>query len=311
VIGIASAYVSPSGVDGFSKLIRAGEKPQVRLVAGLDGFVTSPTALEMAIDRGWDLRLASAQRPAIFHPKMVVGGAAFTARGGIDKASCLYMGSANLTRSGLNENVECGLFSTTPNEARSGSDAFSIFWRSGRRASRSVIDRYATLFARHNRARQPFDLDILGIGDGEGSGEAFSHEHACVAWAGLESFTGDYVLQVEFPRKAGRVLKGIADRLGSPAKLPTMCVDGKARPMMYRYYEQNGMFRLNIPNDVPGVRWARDHHAGVAVVGMSSPHANSLQLEIVRPGILMHEVISRSRSLGTLGRTSTRLYGWY
>ena len=39
--------------------------------------------------------------------------------------------------------------------------------------------------------------------------KAISEAAASVAWAGLQSFTGEYNLQVEFPKEAGLVLQRI------------------------------------------------------------------------------------------------------
>lgn len=71
------------------------------------------------------------------------------------------------------------------------------------------------------------------------------------------------------------------------------------------------MFRLNVPNDVPGVQWARDHKDGLAIVERGLPGGAPLRLRLLKPGADLSEVVGRSAALGTWGRTSTRLYGWY
>ena len=70
------------------------------------------------------------------------------------------------------------------------------------------------------------------------------------------------------------------------------------------------MFRLNVPNDTPGVDWARQNRAGVAVVEVDEP-SGEISFRIVRPGDELDEVVGRSVALGTWGRTTRRLYGWY
>lgn len=69
------------------------------------------------------------------------------------------------------------------------------------------------------------------------------------------------------------------------------------------------MFRLNVPNDVPGVDVARVLRSGVALV--ERDQNVDLQLTLIPTGGTADEVMARSYALGTWGRTTTRLYGWY
>jgi len=134
---------------------------------------------------------------------------------------------------------------------------------------------------------------------------------AGAAWAGLESFTGDYQFQVEFPQAAGIVLNRIIGG-SSSSKVPILCTtDNTVREMTYRYYTDNGMFRLNIPNDTPGVHRARKSHKGIALIEVSERPDVIAQLTIVPPGRTLEQIIRRSTLLGTWGSTSTRNYGWY
>jgi hypothetical protein len=57
------------------------------------------------------------------------------------------------------------------------------------------------------------------------------------------------------------------------------------------------------------VDWARANKAGIAYVEHDDEDA--LSFEIVPPGQALIDVMDRSLALGTWGRTSTRLYGWY
>ena len=89
-----------------------------------------------------------------------------------------------------------------------------------------------------------------------------------------------------------------------------LCADGEVRTFKYRFYEHNGMFRLNIPNATPLVAWARENKQGIAYVEYSEGRG-ALYFEIVPPGQPMMDIVDRSLVLGTWGRTPTRLYGWH
>ena len=188
------------------------------------------------------------------------------------------------------------------------------------------LQAYERYFAQRNRYRKPSDLVALGIADNipeKTNGapkkgvsppklehKAISEAAASVAWAGLQSFTGEYRLQVEFPKEAGLVLRRIFSNLAHNDSVEILCTDGVGREFKYRYYPDNGMFRLNVPNCAPLVSWAREHKQGIAYVEQRGTQ-EGLQFAIVQPGQMMLEVVDRSLALGTWGRTPTRLYGWY
>ena len=48
------------------------------------------------------------------------------------------------------------------------------------------------------------------------------------------------------------------------------CSDNAKRQMTFRYYKDNGMFRLNVPNDIPAVQWARANHSGAVLVSRTA-----------------------------------------
>lgn len=80
--------------------------------------------------------------------------------------------------------------------------------------------------------------------------------------------------------------------------------------MTYRYYEDNAMYRLNVPQGAPGVQWARQHREGWAVVERSGLLGAPRRLRILPPGPEADEVIGRSVALGNWGKTRSCLYGW-
>jgi hypothetical protein len=190
----------------------------------------------------------------------------------------------------------------------------------------AFLDQYALRFARTNRRRSPEDLEALGITDGEtiskitsqnvpkrsrSSTPTIPERVAEVAWTGLQSVTGGYRYQIEFPRDVGNVVRQlIGDRISSTGDVAVYCEDGRILSMRYDFY-QNSMDRLNVPHDVPNVAWAKANKDGIALVRQSSRPGATLDLIIYRPGAAANKVIQRSAALQTLGQTPTRPYGWF
>lgn len=131
---------------------------------------------------------------------------------------------------------------------------------------------------------------------------------ATAAWAGMKSFTGDYNLQLEFPSDAAAVLRRLLGSVSTDDSPVFHCDDGEERKFIYRFYENNGMFRLNIHNDTPNAQWARDNKAGIGLVQIDEGRPF---FRIIKSSDQMAKIIDRSMALGTFGKTPTRLYGWY
>lgn len=326
VMGVASAYLSAFGATELAGLIVSAASQECRLIAGIDGEITHPTSLKMALDHGWKVRIG-AGGTGIFHPKIIVGGRDFAADGLITDPCCLYVGSGNITRGGLVANVECGIFTRDKEGMENYAVCFRDLWGSAQDLTRPLLRAYAAKFANRNRQRSARDLVFLGVADypqqlGTPSGQlrsqpapadserAIETQDATVAWAGLQSFTGEFQFQIEFPRAAGEVLQGLVGDLGPRQRVQVECEDGATRSMTFRFYEDNSMFRLNVPNDVPGVVWARANKDGIAAISRGRVGGPPIRLRVLRPGRQMDEIVSKSVALGTWGKTTTRLYGW-
>ncbi len=328
VLGIAAAFVSVEGVQELLGILRRCGRPECRMVAGIDNAITHPQALYLARDEGWRVRIGRPQKArGIFHPKMLVAGRRFSRAGVIEQLSCVYIGSSNLTTGGLKTNVECGLMADADGCMESASDVFADLWNAAMPATNAELRNYAARFAERARRRLVSELNDLGVNDSRRIPSrsvdlrverpplqpAIGAGFAVAAWTGLQSFTGEYRFQVEFPRHAGEVISRLIRRYAQGGRrIEVYCPDDEStRPMQYRFYADNSMFRLNVPNDVPGVQWARAHHDGLAIVEKGPTGGAPLRLRILRPGIDASEIVGRSAALGTWGKTSTRAYGWY
>ena len=325
VVGMAVAYVSASGFSLAKTILDEAGVGEVRLVTDTKDGVTHPKALQSAIDSGWKVRVVNSLA-GTFHPKLYVGAASFDKAAGLADLSLAITGSPNLSHRGFLKNGECVFWSTTPHSRKSVAKAWLDCWNAGVPATVPRLAAYEKYFALRNRHRKPDDMVALGIADtlpenGDGvpkkgirppkpEHKAISEAAASIAWAGLQSFTGAYNLQVEFPKEAGLVLQRIFEHLSKDDVIDIVCADGKVRTFKYRFYVDNGMFRLNIPNLTPLVAWAREHKQGIAYIEYNAPQ-RALYFEILRPGQSMMDIVHRSLALGTWGRTPTRLYGWY
>ena len=326
VVGLAIAYVSIYGVHFLRNISTAIRIKEIRLVADIGDFITHPQALKFSLEERWKVRVVI-QGIGTFHPKLIIGGDRFSENGLLQGVRFSVIGSGNLTKGGLRNNIECSLLQADNNLAASAR-GFRELWGQGINLTQQLLEEYEIEFAERNRARSANDLKILGVAD-EWSGDeiepsrlrqqrppqprerSIATSAAIAAWAGLESFTGEYRFQIEFPRDAGEVLGRIIEHRSVSEEIDVACEDGNVRRMRYRFYPDNAMFRLNVPNDTPGVDWARQNHSGVALVITSSSSHPPLSFKIVRPGAEEANVIGRSVALGTWGKTTTRLYGWF
>ena len=317
--------MSVYGFNLVKKILDQGNVGEVRLVTDTKDGVTHPKALQRAVDSGWKVRVVDGLA-GTFHPKLYVGGTGFGGPAGVADLSLAITGSPNISRNGFLRNGECVFWSVAPDAPKSAAKAWRDCWRAGDPATAEKLTAYERVFALRNRSRKPQDLVALGVVDGlpaqvdglpkkgvtppKKELKAISEAAASVAWAGLQSFTGEYNLQVEFPKEAGLVLQRIFADLAQGAVVPILCADGQARTFRFRFYEDNGMFRLNVPNSTPLVDWAREHRDGIAYVEYNEANGG-LYFEILRPGEQIADTVGRSLALGTWGRTRTRLYGWY
>ena len=324
VIGLAVAYVSVYGANFVRRVASRTSVKEIRLVSDIRDAITHPMALEIGLKEAWKIRTVRS-RIGTFHPKLMVCGDTFKADGEIESPRWMMVGSGNLSRGGLVNNVETSLIRTTDLPSRKTGTVYRDLWNLGLDLTSAGLAEYADYFAARNKSRPPEDLNTLGVSDDpvEEDTQDLSQKKsptpgqqsipvtaASAAWAGLQSFTGEYTLQVEFPRDAGIVLQRMIAGAGTETHVNLKCGDGVTRSMHYAFYEDNSMFRLNVPNEVPGVQWARENKDGIAYVDLDLA-GGGLSFRVVLPGAALTQIVRRSIALGTWGKTPTRLYGWF
>lgn len=310
----------------------------LRLIAGTSLAFTHPNALTLAEQKGWSVRLGSTPR-GIFHPKVIIGGGGISGDGTVSDSSIMYVGSANLTRPAMEKNTECGILFRGDCVPADCIQVFQSLWQAGSELTPEAFQQYSSIFTRRNRRRTSRDLQDFGVTDaGDESAitlanlrdqqrpthGALRHQDADTVWVGLQTSTGEFSFQPEFPRVVGdmvlRIIEsdgvqlvshGSGNRERLVADVQVLCSDGQTRPMTFTYYRHNSMRRLNIPNEVPNAEWARANRDGIAVLSKSEEGPSNLTLEIVRAGEDADEYVRRSFVLGTWGVTPTRAYGWF
>lgn len=311
-----SAYVTYPGVSRVKNLLEEYQIEDCNAVFGLDGVVTQPSAIEYAIDLNWDVRFIESSDPH-FHPKFAVSMGSspdYKILGG-------YIGSANFTKGGLSENIEAGILLQDDSVFSDLKSTVEDVWRVAEPVDSVDLEAYSEQYAKSSRD-QSTGTQPAGVGaditsevetvDESGPPEqpSYSPEYGSVAWVGLESFTGEARFQLEFPRDPAEVLRGMIDSVQNNIEIAVLCPNGETREMLYSWYDDNQMDRLNIPNDVQGVQQAREEESGLAVFRDVEHSEALIKLDIIHDEEEIEEIVERSEREGTWGETSTRQYGW-
>jgi HKD family nuclease len=312
-----SAYVTYSGVSRIKNLLEEYQIENCNAIFGLDGVVTQPSAIEYAIELDWDLRCIESSDPH-FHPKFAVAMGSppdYKIRGG-------YIGSANFTKGGLSENIEAGIFIRDDSIFSDLKSTVEDIWQVAEPVENVDLEEYSEQYAESSRDQdtgsQPTGVGAAITSEVETEGESdpperpsYNLEYGTVAWVGLESFTGERRFQPELPRDTAEVVRGmIGSADEEEVEVTVLCPNGETREMLYSWYDDNKMDRLNIPNDVQGVQQAREEESGLAVFRDSYHPEISIELDIIHEEEEIEEIVQRSKREGTWGKTSTRLYGW-
>lgn len=265
-------------------------------------------AIRKAKELGWTVRVSN--RPYTFHSKVFVFSSAKDPGSNAGPKSFL-VGSNNISDGGMRYNHESGVLLRDIAGLKVGS-FFSQIWNLGEPISSKGISDYEDRFKAENRKRSKDTLEALGFEikkDDKPEYAATSRLGATSVWCGLETFTGEYDLQVEFPKAVGDILSAIVPQ-GPNNKVDFLCDDGQIRSMTFKYYNSNSMWRLNIQNDVPLVQEVRNDPRGIALVEKTKG-AETLRLRMLRSVTKIEDIKSLSAAVGQLGETTTRFYGWF
>lgn len=304
----AVAYVSVRGLAKLTSVCEGGNLNSVRLLTDIRDYVTHPMAILKAKEVGWNVRVS--KRKYTFHSKIFVFSSAKDPASDSGPKS-LLIGSNNISDGGMRNNHESGVLLRDIGALQAGT-FFSKIWALGSPITSKQLADYEERFKYVNKRRTKETFEALGLEvEKENKSEyaATSRQKASSVWCGLETFTGEYDLQVEYPKAVGDILSSLVPT--SPDnKVDFLCDDGEIRSMTFKYYDSNSMWRLNIQNDVPMVQAIRNDPRGIALVE-ATKGAATLQLRIIRDAKKIDDIKSVSAAVGQLGETSTRFYGWF
>lgn len=136
-LDIASAYVSAKGPWEQIKNLAKKNEIRIRLVAGLDGAVTSPEVLA-TVSPGIKVKIYIKNDGGSFHPKLYI----FHTTSGTKE---VFLGSANLTHRGFELNEEILLHVTDPKTVGKCQEYFEDIWRKSLPCTKEYLQQYEKL----------------------------------------------------------------------------------------------------------------------------------------------------------------------
>lgn len=305
-IGVSVAYASVSGLRALLALIPNIGSSQ--WLVGLDDLLTHPSVFDvLASIPNAQVRVAGEDVSGYrFHPKIYWVSAAWGARSG------MIIGSANLTHSGLFQNVEAVVSMRAQGrfEVQQLEREWRTAWDIGSNPTKVVLARYREDFVRAFKRRRVPAQHKGPILDHDGS--TVDPSVANAVWIEVGKITGFQSEQLEI--KAEQALFfGLPMHGGLETAVRVGLASGQliSIPVKYR---GNAMWRFNLPAAIPEVA------AGLRPGGGRSPFiavfertkSGDLKLRFVRvESDEARQLRKASRERGTLGSTTARAYGWF
>lgn len=320
----SAAYVTVAGVRTLiDKLHLTGTRSE--WLIGLDDALTQPGAIQLcqslAPSKVRTIRLENHGRR--FHPKVMFAEFA------LEETGLLLVGSSNITRKGLEVNVEA----VSMLEADSTKDYASIealwnaLWRLGQEPTQEFLEDYKRRYELAQQSRKGGNDDdkqdersvtsprvhVLESDDVE-----MDPSLASVCWVecGKNPAQGREIELVSDQLPFFGLSRGGGDNLANTF----LVSDGSRVNLEWKYRSDNGMWRLGMSNDVPevsiGLRpklkgggWRRSPWVAVFSVFDGEP---DYQLGFVGDNSQEYLELQRtSRRVGAVGNTGKRKYGWH
>lgn len=319
-LGIAVAYATIPGVRELLDSILVGKLPAKSYwVFGLDDCITHPDGIELAMSLpGATVKVAhGGGNGGKFHPKLYWFS-------GKDVHSSLVLGSANLTRNGLRENVEAvAEMAATGNLESAKLDAvWYEAWALGRRITPRLLADYRKEFSTASAARRKISsLSKNKFDDGKPkksrtrsvlSNDAASIDptFARTCWIEVGNITGFKQDQLEI--KAEQALFfGLQARGAPDACVLVKLATGSDVRIPVKYYS-NHMWRFRLPQAIPEVAIGlRPYGKRSPLVAVFERKGKDYTLCFIKKNSKNFKQLHRAtEQAGTLGHTTSRQYGW-
>lgn len=323
-VRVAMAYVSIAGVRALLSAFSERKVRQSQWLLGLDDTITQPGAIELLIGlEGAELRVASLADSSLrFHPKVCH----FQSSSGEGK-DILMIGSANLTSTALAGNSEAVVFlegqSTT--DKRLFAQMWKDLWSQGHQPTATELATYKSQYEATRKLKERFRRKPKKNGLNErtsperileGDGAELDPTHAKNCWIECGYITA---MGRELEFKAEQSLFFGLDPIGGKDHVYRFRVTNGSIVSLRMKYQQNHMWRLQMNNSVPEVQRGLRPRGAEGKLGRSeevavftrTSTADLFNLRFMKLGSRQFEMLQKqSRQLGTIGRTTTRSYGW-
>jgi hypothetical protein len=321
---VAMAYVSIAGVRTLLEAFPPDQPTRSHWLVGLDDALTQPGAIQLLLSlKHAQVRVGSFARSNLrFHPKVcrlqTVSG------GGKD---LLMIGSANLTNNALEGNSEAVVFLETEDaaEKRLFGRVWAELWAQGHVPTSADLKRYTTLYREASKIRRRLPKELAHgrkvtperprvILKGDAAELDPAHAQTCWIECGYITAMGR---ELEFKAEQG-LFFGLPPT-GGPAKTFVFRTSEGTLVSLRLKYQQNHMWRLQMNNLVPEVRRGLRPLLSDGTLGRSNkvavftrdgdPKTFALIFVSIKSRAFKR-LETRSRTYGTIGRTSARAYGW-
>lgn len=321
-IKVAVAFASVAGVAELLDTILAKRLPATSYwLFGLDNFITHPDAIKRVMKmQGAQVRVVSGERGVwIFHPKLY-----WFSNG--DSTSSLVMGSANLTAGGLGGNVEAVTLLKVGSEVDSAAldGLWRAAWKSGRKITERKLEEYRQDFESARKARKKAGLlvDKRTGGSRKKNEPVLSSDDARVdpslaqvCWIEVGNITGFKQDQLEIK---GEQLPffSMPRHGGKNTEFKFKLTSGGRVVVPLRYFPKNDMWRFLLPQSIPEVKAGlRVRRSGKLLrssyVAVFSRKGKAVELKFIRLRSSEFKALRKATErAGTLGRTTSRAYGW-
>ena len=306
MIGIAVAYVSTYGFFKLKSILDEYSIKNVVLLTCTKDYVTEPEALSYALESKWSVRVLNPTE-GIFHAKIYIGAQSTNVKS-MKELSMLMVGSSNLSKNGMYINTECMYWTKSKKELQTYKEIWLKCIKRSTKLTTKELEQYITHYEEHNKDLSGEQKRRLGLQEALDSGENPDLKNAKVSWVGLETITGEYQFQLEFPRESGLALQRLFDKV-SKDNVAQIFYEGEGSFEFTLRVYQNNQKRLGCKPSVPMVEWIRENKRGIMKIEYRAS-LHRLYYKVLTDEKEIAHLIKETEQLGNLDHTSTRKCGW-
>jgi len=316
-INISMAYVTVAGAREIISIFKTGAI-QHNWVIGIDDYVSHPSTFTLCGNLpDAQVKYGSAKKKGgRFHPKLIYGESSS------NLGTFMIIGSNNITKLALNNNIEAGV-SLTPETEEDKiflDELWKKSWNVGEIVTQKVIEKYEVEFLKNKNKNKNTTTKIPARRNTtpplKTDDVVIDPSVASVLWIECGKITANG-RELEF--KSGQHLFFGFDENSEGEKHIDFILSNGITKSLRVIYRGNDMWRLEMTVDVPEVSRGLRPRLSNGKLGRSRDVAvferindQSYKLFFVRENGSAHKNIMRkSLSVGALGSTSSRRYGWY